>query len=109
MGGNLKDIPAKDLGALVTRETETLLEYGLRPDVSASIHDDTPNPFKHESLGEEKYSEWSEDLRKIAVDEVIMGNVLQAGQGQNPGRQAMMRAGLPKEMPAPSIRYALPE
>jgi acetyl-CoA C-acetyltransferase len=34
------------------------------------------------------------------VDEVIMGNVLTAGQGQNPGRQAMIYAGIPKETPA---------
>jgi len=30
-----------------------------------------------------------------AVDEVIMGNVLPTGLGQNPARQAMIRAGLP--------------
>jgi acetyl-CoA C-acetyltransferase len=36
----------------------------------------------------------------VAVDEVIMGNVLTAGQGQNPARQAMVRAGVPKETPA---------
>jgi acetyl-CoA C-acetyltransferase len=29
------------------------------------------------------------------IDEVIMGNVLPAGLGQNPGRQAMLKAGLP--------------
>lgn len=34
------------------------------------------------------------------VDEVIMGNVLQAGQGQNPARQAALGAGLPEEVPA---------
>ncbi|EPZ45400.1 acetyl-CoA C-acetyltransferase [Alicyclobacillus acidoterrestris] len=38
-----------------------------------------------------------------AVDEVVMGNVLQAGLGQNPARQAAMEAGLPKEVPAMSI------
>lgn len=37
------------------------------------------------------------------VDEVIMGNVLTSGQGQNPGRQAMIRAGLPKETPAITV------
>ncbi|EKN69686.1 acetyl-CoA acetyltransferase [Neobacillus bataviensis LMG 21833] len=30
------------------------------------------------------------------VDEVIMGNVLQAGLGQNPARQAAMKAGIPE-------------
>jgi len=34
------------------------------------------------------------------VDEVIMGQVLTAGQGQNPARQAAMAAGVPKEATA---------
>ena len=37
------------------------------------------------------------------VDEVIMGNVLQAGLGQNPARQASLRAGLPVSVPAFTI------
>ncbi len=37
------------------------------------------------------------------VDQVIMGNVLQAGQGQNPARQAMIAAGIPMEVPALTI------
>lgn len=37
------------------------------------------------------------------VDEVILGQVLQAGQGQNPARQASMAAGLPKETTAWSL------
>jgi len=37
------------------------------------------------------------------VDEVLMGNVLQAGLGQNPGRQAGVKAGVPVEVPATSI------
>lgn len=34
-------------------------------------------------------------IRKEDVDEVIMGNVLPFGLGQNPARQAMIKAGLP--------------
>ena len=34
------------------------------------------------------------------VSEVILGQVLTAGQGQNPARQASMAAGVPKETPA---------
>ncbi|TGE38263.1 acetyl-CoA C-acetyltransferase [Desulfosporosinus fructosivorans] len=34
------------------------------------------------------------------VDEVIMGNVLQAGLGQNPARQAAIKAGIPQEVPS---------
>jgi acetyl-CoA C-acetyltransferase len=37
------------------------------------------------------------------VDEIIMGNVLQAGLGQNPARQAAIAAGLPQEVPALTI------
>lgn len=39
-------------------------------------------------------------LKPEQVDEVIMGNVLQAGLGQNPARQAAIFAGLPVEVPA---------
>ena len=38
-----------------------------------------------------------------SVDEVIMGNVLQAGLGQNPARQAAMKAGLPETVPSMTI------
>jgi acetyl-CoA C-acetyltransferase len=34
-----------------------------------------------------------------AVDEVVMGNVLQAGEGQAPARQAALYAGLPESTP----------
>jgi acetyl-CoA C-acetyltransferase len=37
------------------------------------------------------------------IEEVIMGNVLTAGQGQNPARQAMLTAGLPQEISALTI------
>jgi acetyl-CoA C-acetyltransferase len=38
-----------------------------------------------------------------AVDEVVLGCVLQAGLGQNPARQAALGAGIPKEVPATTI------
>src|SRR4051794_23539789 len=37
------------------------------------------------------------------VDEVIMGNVLGAGQGQNPARQAAIGAGLPTSVGAATV------
>ncbi|MGD6781406.1 acetyl-CoA C-acetyltransferase [Sutcliffiella horikoshii] len=42
-------------------------------------------------------------LAPDSVDEVIMGNVLQAGLGQNPARQAAMAAGLPQEVSSMTI------
>nr|WP_113868768.1 acetyl-CoA C-acetyltransferase [Brenneria salicis]NMN92601.1 acetyl-CoA C-acetyltransferase [Brenneria salicis ATCC 15712 = DSM 30166]RBP59052.1 acetyl-CoA C-acetyltransferase [Brenneria salicis ATCC 15712 = DSM 30166]RLM29676.1 acetyl-CoA acetyltransferase [Brenneria salicis ATCC 15712 = DSM 30166] len=42
-------------------------------------------------------------IEPTAVDEVIFGNVLQAGLGQNPARQALLQAGLPHTTPATSV------
>ncbi len=39
-------------------------------------------------------------IKGSEVEEVIMGNVLQAGLGQNPARQAAIMAGLPENIPA---------
>ncbi|CCE58180.1 TPA: acetyl-CoA C-acetyltransferase [Staphylococcus argenteus] len=39
-------------------------------------------------------------LNPSDIDEVIIGNVLQAGQGQNPARIAAMKGGLPETVPA---------
>ena len=39
-------------------------------------------------------------LTKDDIDEVILGQVLTAGLGQNPARQAAIKAGIPKEKPA---------
>jgi acetyl-CoA C-acetyltransferase len=37
------------------------------------------------------------------VEDVLMGNVLQAGLGQNTARQILLKAGIPKEVPATTI------
>ncbi len=63
-GGNLKNVPAVDLGALVIKEA--LKRGKVNPEL---------------------------------VDEVIMGNVIQAGLGQNVSRQAIIKAGLREEIP----------
>ena len=42
-------------------------------------------------------------LEPAQIDEVILGNVLQAGLGQNPARQVAIKAGLPQEVPAFTI------
>ncbi|MGP8214145.1 MAG: acetyl-CoA C-acyltransferase [Bacteroidia bacterium] len=39
-------------------------------------------------------------LTPAEVDEVILGNVLQAGEGQAPAKQAMLNAGIPNTVPA---------
>jgi acetyl-CoA C-acetyltransferase len=52
---------------------------------------------------EKKYMDWDDSHQEVEIDEVLMGNVVQAGQGQNPARQATIYAGLPKETPATTI------
>jgi acetyl-CoA C-acetyltransferase len=42
-------------------------------------------------------------IKPEQVEEVILGNVLTAGLGQNPARQVLIRAGIPKEVPATTI------
>ena len=39
-------------------------------------------------------------LKTNDLDEIIMGQVLTGGSGQNPARQAAMKSGVPKEKPA---------
>ena len=39
-------------------------------------------------------------IKSSDIDEVIMGQVLTGGNGQNPARQAAMKSGVPKEKPA---------
>jgi len=42
-------------------------------------------------------------LKGDQINEVILGQVLQAGAGQNPARQAVIKAGLPNAVPAMTI------
>ena len=61
--GSLKDMQAKDLGALVTKAA-------MKKSINLNSND---------------------------IDELIMGQVLTGGTGQNPARQAALQAGLPIE------------
>ena len=98
--GSLKDIPAAQLGAICIRES--LKRAGLRPMATQDMVSFAPDKLKGTGLIEleQKYRQWDDSHRHIEVDEVIMGNVVQAGQGQNPARQATIYAGMPKETPA---------
>lgn len=102
-GGCLKDVPVVELGATVMHAT--LKNAGLRPQASQDLLAAGPDALKDQGLVEleKKAMDWDASLPAVNIDEVIMGNVLQAGQGQNPARQAMVRGGLPKETPAFSI------
>ena len=96
-GGSLRDIPVVNLGALVIKEA--LKRAGMRPKVSKNMLEYAPNAVKTAELTEleKAHYDWDDSLKEVQVDEVIMGNVLQGGQGQNTARQATIYAGLPKE------------
>jgi acetyl-CoA C-acetyltransferase len=102
-GGSLKDVPVVQLGSLVIKET--LKRAGLRPKTSEKLFKYAPEPLKGTDLIdlEKKHHGWDASLKEVQVDEVIMGNVLTAGQGQNTARQATIYAGLPKETNAFTI------
>lgn len=99
-GGSLKDVPLVKLGAIVIREV--LKKAGLRPCIGGEILEMAPDVFKGTGLTEleKSYGQWEGAKQEVQVDEVIMGNVLQAGHGQNPARQAMIYGGIPKETPS---------
>ncbi len=101
--GSLKDIPAAQLGAICIKET--LKRAGLRPKAKKEMLESAPDKLKDQGIIEleKKYMDWDESLKEIEIDEVIMGNVLLGGQGQNPARQATIYAGLPKETPACTV------
>jgi len=99
-GGSLKDVPVVELGRLVIKET--LLRAGIKPRSGSSLIDVEPKALKDTRMTELERSkyDWDKSLRDIQVDEVIMGNVLPAGQGQNIARQSAINAGIPKETSA---------
>ena len=102
-GGSLKDVPVVKLGAIVIREV--LKKAGLKPVTKKEVLDLSPEVFKGTGLTEleKTYGQWEGASKEIQVDEVIMGNVLPAGQGQNLARQATIYGGIPKETNAFTI------
>ncbi len=102
-GGGLRDVPAVKLGSIVIKEA--LKRIGFRPQIGPEIKAYSPEIFRDNDLTEleKDYYDWDDSLKGVQVDEVIMGNVIQGGQGQNPGRQASIYAGMPKETNAYTV------
>jgi acetyl-CoA C-acetyltransferase len=99
-GGALRDTPVAKLGSIVIREA--LKRAGLRPKRDTGGY--APKALEDGLIElEKKYHDWDDSLKEIRIDEVIMGNVLQAGQGQNTARQATIYAGIPKETVAYTV------
>ena len=98
-GGAIRDVSVIQLGARVIGEV--LRRNGLRPSIPEENVTFRPE-FLDQKMTEleKKFYSWDNASQEIAVDEVIMGNALQAGQGQNVARQATIQGGLPKEVNA---------
>jgi acetyl-CoA C-acetyltransferase len=101
-GQTLKDVPVAKLGGLVIKEA--LKRAGVRPSRSKD-REFAPEIFggKLDTDLEAKYFDFDSSLKEVVVDEVIMGNVLQAGLGQNSARQAAIFGGVPKETNAYTV------
>ena len=102
-GGSLKTTPVVDLGATVLKET--LKKVGLKPVATEELIRFEPDFLKGAGMIEleKKHFDYDDSLQPVQIDEVIIGNVVGAGQGQNVARQAMIKAGIPKETPAFSV------
>jgi acetyl-CoA C-acetyltransferase len=101
-GQSLKEVPVAKLGGLVIKEA--LKRAGLRPSKTKD-KEFAPEIFegKLDTDLEAKYYDFDASLKEVEVDEVIMGNVLQAGLGQNSARQAAIFGGVPKETNAYTV------
>ena len=101
-GGALQDTPVVKLGSIVIREA--MKRAGLRPKRDPEVLSYAPEALDKDLIELEKqHADWDDSLQEVRVDEVIMGNVIQGGQGQNTGRQACIYAGIPKEVTAYTV------
>ncbi|MFH0975449.1 MAG: acetyl-CoA C-acetyltransferase [Spirochaetota bacterium] len=99
-GGTLKATPAIQLGSLVLNGV--LKKAGLKPVATNNLTQFEPDSLKGVGMIplEKKGYDYSDSLKPVEIDEVLMGNVLASGLGQNPARQSAIMAGIPKETPA---------
>ena len=99
-GGTLKSTPVVQLGALVLKET--LKKVNLRPVATDNLTRFDPDALKGMGMIDLEKGAYNYDnsFQPVEIDEVIFGNVVGAGQGQNVARQATIRAGISKETSA---------
>jgi acetyl-CoA C-acetyltransferase len=102
-GGSLQNTSVVSLGTLVLKDT--LKRLGLRPVASEEAKSFEPDALKGSDMIELEKSayDYPDSDQPIEIDEVIMGNVVGAGQGQNVARQSTIYAGIPKEVNAFTI------
>ena len=95
-------------------DIETALDKGASLVISISGGKDSDAmcellPLLHKSRGwTGKLALVHADLKGSDVSEVILGQILCAGQGQNPARQAAMKAGVPSVASSSDTRMGCP-
>ena len=101
-GQSLKDVSVQKLGAIAINAA--VKRAGIRPSRTKD-KEFAPAIFegKTDTDLEAKYYDFDSSLKEVAIDEVIMGNVLTGMLGQNSARQAAIFAGMPKETNAFTI------
>src|SRR5512136_179065 len=101
-GQSLKDVPVVKLGGIAIKEA--IKRAGIRPSKDKD-KEFAPAIFggKTDTELEAKRYDYDSSLKEVVIDEVVMGNVLQAGLGQNSARQASIFGGVPKETNAFTI------
>ncbi len=95
-GSSLKDLQAYELGAIAIRAL--MKKAGVKPLATKDSYDFYPSKLPKGRI--ELEGDYEFDGVEVEIEEVIMGNVLQAAQGQNPARQAGIYSGIPKEISA---------
>jgi acetyl-CoA C-acetyltransferase len=78
---------------------EAIKRAGLRPAISDFVKGCRAGCFGDFDMTDiqKKHYDYDKSLAPVYVDEIIMGNVLTAGMGQNPPRQSAIYAGFPEE------------
>ncbi|MDJ0623931.1 MAG: acetyl-CoA C-acetyltransferase [Desulfocapsaceae bacterium] len=102
-GGTLKSTSVMELGAATLKQT--LQKAGVRPVASEQCIKFGADAIREDGIIEleSQYHDYDDGLTPLMIDQVIMGNVLSTGQGQNVTRQAMIMAGIPKETSATTV------
>ena len=95
-GQSLKDVPAVELGGIAIKEA--VKRAGLRPSRNKD-KEVAPKIFEGETDTEleAKYYDYDPGLKEVVIDEVIMGNVLQAMQGRTRVARRVSAVAFPKK------------
>jgi hypothetical protein len=95
-----KPLP-ESLKRRTTWKTSSSFQPPAPPSASSAARSPRPRPPSWARIVIKEAAQARQDLDADQIGEVIMGQVLAAGAGQNPARQALIKSGLPKEVPAP--------